>query len=207
MSDGLTIAVLEDDDAVRDSLGRLLEAKGYKVESYPTVAALRAELREGRYRVALFDVRLPDGNGVDFMREALDVDDRTAIVVMTAHGDVQLAVSAMKAGAVDFLEKPFAPTALFEAVARAEAVSASKEGAHLMRRSAKAALTRLTPRELEVLHDLVDGATSKEIARRLDLSPRTVESHRASIMAKTGADSLPALVRLTAVAEDPSGEA
>lgn len=193
------ISIVDDDEAVCDALAALLETSGYSTRAFKTLAELRREIVASLPAVILLDVRLPDGSGVDFLPELLSSHPNAVVIVMTGHGDVSLAVAAMKAGARDFLEKPFDPHELLAAVESALAPSeaAPDDEAQI---AARERLAALTPREREVLAGLINGASSKEIARHLSLSPRTVEAHRANLMSKAGARSLSALLRLAILA-------
>jgi two-component system response regulator FixJ len=196
------VAIVDDDDGVCEALTALLQAAGHSARAYTTPGAFRAGLVSGGVpAVVLLDVRLPDGSGVDFLPELLTLAPRGAVIVMTGHGDISLAVAAMKAGARDFLEKPFDPQELLAAVGRMlrdpPDLDAARRQAEL---DARERFEALTPRERDVLACLVRGASSKEIARQLSLSPRTVETHRANVMTKTGAKSLSTLLRLAILA-------
>ncbi len=196
------VAIVDDDDGVCEALTALLQAAGHSARAYTTLGAFRAGLVSGGVpAVVLLDVRLPDGSGVDFLPELLTLAPRGAVIVMTGHGDISLAVAAMKAGARDFLEKPFDPQELLAAVGRMlrdpPDLDAARRQAEL---DARERFEALTPRERDVLACLVRGASSKEIARQLSLSPRTVETHRANVMTKTGAKSLSTLLRLAILA-------
>lgn len=196
------VVIVDDDEDVCDALMTLLQAAGHSARAYTTLGAFRAGLGSGAEpAVVLLDVRLPDGSGIDFLPELLTLAPRGAVIMMTGHGDISLAVTAMKAGARDFLEKPFDPQELLGAVERMFDASPDLEA---VRRKAELdafeRFTALTPRERDVLECLVRGASSKEIARQLSLSPRTVETHRAHLMTKTGAKSLSTLLRLAILA-------
>lgn len=196
------VDIVDDDEGVCEALTALLQAAGYSARAYNTLGAFRASLgSETAPAVVLLDVRLPDGSGVDFLPELLTLAPRSAVIVMTGHGDISLAVAAMKAGARDFLEKPFDPQELLAATARMldapPDLDAARRKAEV---DARERFATLTPRERDVLECLVRGASSKEIARQLSLSPRTIETHRANLMTKTGAKSLSTLLRLAILA-------
>lgn len=196
------VVIVDDDEGVCEALTALLRAAGHSTRAYNTLSAFRAALvSDAAPAVVLLDVRLPDGSGIDFLPELMTLAPRGAIIVMTGHGDISLAVAAMKAGARDFLEKPFDPQELLAAVARMlhdpPDLDAARRKAEL---DARERFDALTPRERDVLECLVRGASSKEIARQLSLSPRTVETHRANVMTKTGAKSLSTLLRLAILA-------
>lgn len=193
------VHVVDDDDAVRDSLEMLLQVAGFRVRTWSSPLAF---LEAGRARepgCALLDIRMPGMDGLTLLETLRAQGETMPVLVMTGHGDVPLAVRAMRNGAVDFLEKPLAKAQLvgsvrmaLGAVARPSAVPTN--------------LDRLSPREREVLQGLVSGLPNKSIAYDLGISPRTVEIHRARVMDKMGARSLSDLVRLgLAAGIKPSG--
>lgn len=196
------VVIVDDDEGVCEGLTALLQAAGHSTRTYTTLGAFRAGLvSDAEPAVVLLDVRLPDGSGIDFLPELLTLAPRGAVIVMTGHGDISLAVAAMKAGARDFLEKPFDPQELLASVERIFETSPDIETARRKAElDARERLAQLTPRERDVLECLVRGASSKEIARQLSLSPRTVETHRAHLMTKSGAKSLSTLLRLAILA-------
>jgi two-component system response regulator FixJ len=190
------VFVIDDDPDMRDSLRTLLETSGYQVRVHESaVAFLAGEGPSGRGCV-LSDVRMPDMDGLELQRQLKARGSNLPVILMTGHADVPLAVSAMKAGAVDFLEKPFDDTALVNSVnrgleqaQRADATEASTKAVHER-------LAQLTVRERQVLDLLVAGRPNKIIAYELSISPRTVEIHRARVMDKMEARSLAELVRM-----------
>jgi two-component system response regulator FixJ len=197
-----TIFVVDDDDAVGDAVAVLLRSEGYRVAVFGSAAAFLDGHQPDGAGCLLADVRMPDMTGLEL--QELVVERRLGLptIIMTGHGDVGMAVRAMKAGAVDFLEKPFPDTILLEAVQRALTPDqATRDGD--LRRQADARLATLTPREREVFDRLVLGLPNKMIASELALSPRTVEVHRARVMAKMDVDSLAQLVRLAVAANVP----
>jgi two-component system response regulator FixJ len=208
MAEAPLVHVVDDDPAVRDSLGLLLESAGFAVRSYDSAAALLQALPNSATGCVLTDVRMPELDGLALQRRLIQLGIRLPVIVMTGHGDVPIAVEALKAGAADFLEKPFDDTQLLAAVSSALAASqrARDEAAAVAEISAR--LASLTPRERQVLERLVTGQPNKTIAYDLGSSPRTVEVHRARVMEKMGARSLPELVRMTLAAEGalPSGK-
>ena len=186
------VLVVDDDDAVRDSLCALLEVSGYRTRAYADAAAFRA--REGVEDAAcvFLDVRLPDGNGLEIARALRASSPALPVIVMTGHGDVAMAVEAMREGATDFIEKPFEEARMATALNRAlSAASPAVADDALAERFA-----RLTPRETEVMQGMVDGKPTKVIARDLDLSPRTVEIHRGRVMRKLEAGNLADVVKM-----------
>jgi two-component system response regulator FixJ len=195
MMNGRTIHVVDDDEAMRESLVALLEDIGYRTCAYASAEDLlaRGELETG---CVVSDVRMPGMDGLTLLRKLHTEGVGLPLILITGHGDIPLAVAAMKAGAVDFLEKPFEAGALIRAI---EAGLRRQPSGALEGEDSEAArryLEMLTPREREVLERLVAGESNKEAAAKLGVSHRTVEFHRAHIMEKTGAKSLPDLVRL-----------
>ncbi|MEM7750718.1 MAG: response regulator [Pseudomonadota bacterium] len=194
------IVIVDDDDAVRDSLKVLLETEDYQTQTYSDATTfLAASLNETQ--CILLDVRLPDGDGIDILQKLVDRGTQARTIIMTGHGDVPMAVKAMRIGASDFVEKPFEPDEMLQAIERAVSQFEKDSQTKGARALAHERLARLTPRETEVMQQLVLGRPNKIIAHELDLSPRTVEVHRARVMEKTEAKSLSDLVRLAIAAE------
>jgi two-component system response regulator FixJ len=195
-----TVHVVDDDPAMRDSLQMLLTSAGFLVRTHDSAEAFLTEAPTAMGCV-LTDVRMPKVSGIDLQRRLQDQGNPLPVIVMTGEGDIAIAVQAMKAGAVDFLEKPFTEDALFEALSRAIAESKKLREVGAAFEQATTRLAALTPREREVLDLLVTGQPNKAIARELGASPRTIEVHRARVMEKLQAHSLPDLVRLTLAVE------
>ena len=195
-----TVHVVDDDAGLRDSLRLLLEASGLSVATYETATEFLSVAIDPAGGCLLTDIRMPDLDGLELQRRLAARPTRLPVIVMTGHGDVPLAVRAMKAGAVDFLEKPFTDVQLLTAVQRA--LEQSRETRELGRLTAEAGrvLALLTPREQEVLGMLIGGLSTKEIASRLSTSPRTIEVHRGRVFEKLRAGSLPDLVRISIAA-------
>lgn len=195
MTNECVIHVVEDDQPMRDSLVVLLEEAGYKVRAYTAAEELLAIGIPTEQGCVVSDVRMPGIDGLTLLRRLRAAGSALPLILITGHGDISMAVTAMKAGAFDFLEKPFEADALLaaiEAALRLRSSDANAEDAETARRR----LEKLTSREYEVLDHLVAGKSNKEAAAKLGISPRTVEFHRAHIMEKTGAKGLPELVRL-----------
>jgi two-component system response regulator FixJ len=186
------VFIVDDDEAVRDSLDLLLESAGHAVQAFEAAADALAACRSRLPACIVTDVRMPEMDGLEFQEKLSEAGIRVPVIVMTGHADVPLAVRAMKAGAVDFIEKPFSDDAILASIDTAMARSARMVDPALMAR-----IESLTPREREVLELLIVGHPNKVIAHRLDISPRTVEIHRAHVMEKMQAKSLPELVRIT----------
>ncbi|HTO82646.1 MAG TPA: response regulator FixJ [Methylomirabilota bacterium] len=185
------VYVVDDDEAVRDSLTMLLESAGFSVEAFASALDALSRCREREPACVLTDVRMPGMDGLQFQHKLAEGGIDVPVIVMTGHGDVPLAVRAMKAGAADFIEKPFADDTILSSLQTAIAAGRQAVDPELT-----ANLESLTPREREVLDLLVAGHPNKVIAYRLDISPRTVEIHRARVMDKMRARSLPELVRM-----------
>ncbi len=194
------VYVVDDDDAVRDSLEALLCASGYDVVTFGDATSFLKAYDPDSILCLLLDVRMPDADGIELLEQLAAMGDLPAIVIITGHGDVAMAVRAMKAGAFDFIEKPFEPDALVERVAAAARWGETLRDNRRKAEEARAKFNTLTPRETDVLKQLVIGRPNKVIARELGLSPRTVEIHRARVMEKTGAESLSHLVRMAIAA-------
>ncbi len=196
MTNDRLVYVVDDDDAVRRSTSFMLKTSGYKVETYVSGVAFLKDARHAPPGCVLLDVRMPEMDGLAVQRELKAYGIDLPVIVMTAHGDVSVAVEAMKAGAVDFIEKPFEKSVLLAALddgfGRIELSGRRAERAEL----AAIRLEALTPRERDVLRGLVDGLPNKTIGYDLGISPRTVEIHRAHLMTKLGVRSLSEALRI-----------
>jgi two-component system response regulator FixJ len=193
------IYIVDDDEAVRDSLSILIEAAGYRVEAFELAYAALDACRERRPDCILSDVRMPGMDGIEFQERLATSGIDVPVVIMTGHGDVRLAVRAMKAGALDFIEKPFDDHAILASIDEAIAKHTARHSPKAVDPKLATRLESLTAREREVLELLVAGDPNKVIAYRLQISPRTVEIHRARVMEKMGVKSLPELVRMAMV--------
>ncbi len=206
MSEAPRIFVVDDDEAIRDSLLILLQAAGFaNIVAYASARDFLAEAMPQAGECLLLDVRMPDMDGLELQQELNRRGVRLPVIVMTGHGDVPIAVRAMKAGASDFIEKPFSDELLLDCVRRARnrAAEAGRESAET--EETRRRLESLTPRERQVLHGMVAGKPNKAIAFDLSISPRTVEIHRARVMEKMQARSLSALVRMALAAGETAG--
>jgi len=181
-----TVAVVDDDPGLRESLTLLLQSAGYSVVPFDSVEALLAAAASAHPACIVLDHTLPASKGADSIGILRETFAGVSIVVLTAYGTVPLAVHAVRAGAFEFLEKPFDPVALLDIVGRAVSVARIETGRVALEREARQRLTQLTDREAEVLRHMLDGAPSKSIAVRLEISPRTVEIHRSRVMEKLG---------------------
>ncbi len=194
-----TVHIVDDDPGVRDSLQVLLEAAGFMVRAYDSAAAFLAAA-PGPGGCVMTDVCMPGLDGLELQRRMKERRIPLPVIVMTGRGDIPIAVRAMKAGAVDFLEKPFSDEDLLGAVHRALEQSKQLQEHAAAAASAAARLATLTPREQEVLDLLASGLATKAIANELGASPRTIEVHRARVFEKLQVHSLPELVRMVLVA-------
>lgn len=197
------VYIIDDDDAVRDSLTVQLEAAGYEVESFASAVAFLKQAPSMSLGCVITDVQMPDMDGLELQKRLSDGKLEFPVVIMTGHADVALAVRAMKAGAVDLLEKPFEERAILESVGLAQSRFAALSASAAAGASAREKLGLLTPREREVFDAMVKGKQNKVIAFDLDISPRTVEVHRARVLEKLAARSLSELVRLALAAGLP----
>lgn len=195
MSDRI-VHLVDDDEAVRRSAGFMLKTSGYQVKTYASGVELLKEVRELSPGCILLDVRMPEMDGLQVQQALKERGIGHPVIVMTGHGDVGVAVQAMKAGAVDFIEKPFEKAVLLSAIeegfARIEQAGRNRGRAE----EAQVRLQSLTPRERDVLEGLVRGHPNKTIAYDLDISPRTVEIHRANLMSKLEVPSLSDALRI-----------
>ncbi|HUO03000.1 MAG TPA: response regulator [Rhizomicrobium sp.] len=195
MSDGSLVVVIDDHESVRDSLRALLEANGLSVKDYASAVAYLEDGASGD--CVLADLRMPQMTGLELQQEMTRRNSPVPVIVVTGHGDVPLAVTAMRAGAFDFLEKPYDDDVLLDSIHRALAVGRKTQQTQTESRAAAALIAALTTREHEVLDHLVLGKSNKLIAHELGISPRTVETHRARLQEKLKARGLSDLVRLT----------
>ncbi len=192
-----TVFVVDDEPAIRDSLAMLLRSVGLASRTFPSAPAFLEGFDAKAPGCVVADVRMPGMSGLE-LQEALRAQQaRLPVIIITGHGDIAMAVRAMKAGAADFIEKPFNDQVLLDAVHRALAQSrADAAPAGSNRPEIEARVATLTPREHEVMLLIVEGRPNKVVATRLGLSTRTVEVHRAKVMEKMGVRSLAELVRM-----------
>jgi two-component system response regulator FixJ len=205
--DMMIIHVVDDDEAVRDSLRFLLEQEGLAVRTYASAGDLLG-VGLALAGCVLTDFRMPVMDGLELQARLAERGIGLPVIVMTGHGDVPVAVRAMKAGAVDFLEKPFADGQLLDAVRRGLRRNLEERAAAANAAMAAQRIAELTPREHEVLDLLVLGKSTKEIAAALGASPRTIDVHRGRVFHKLEAETLPDLVLLVLAArssEPPAG--
>jgi len=190
------VYIVDDDEAVRDSLSALLESKGYAVTSFGSAPEFLETARSLSAGCVVVDIRMPEMDGLELQQRLIERSLGFPLIVITGHGDVPLAVRAMKAGAIDFIEKPFASKAILDSLAAGFARLTPPTGQDPATGAAASKLNLLSSREREVLEGLLAGLPNKSIAYDLGISPRTVEIHRARVMDKMGARSLSELIRL-----------
>lgn len=184
IANNCTIFIVDDDEAVRDSLRWLLEANGYQVQSYESGEKFLENYNPSLVSVLIADVRMPGMTGLELQEELIKRNAPIPIVFITGHGDVPMAVSSMKKGAVDFLEKPFNEADLREIIARMVVQAQDKASIAEQQKNHQELISRLTSREQQVLGRIVAGRLNKQIADDLNISIKTVEAHRANIMEK-----------------------
>ena len=200
MSKSETVFVVDDDQAMRKSLKWLIESVGMQVESYASADEFIRNYYPGRSGCLLLDVRMPGMSGLDLQEQFIRQNIKIPIIIITGHGDVPMAVRAMKAGAVDFIEKPFNDEFLLDSIRKALALDVQQRTFQAQRAEIATRLAHLTPREHEVMDMVTNGKSNKEIANQLGVSTKTVEAHRARVMEKMEASSLAELVRMVMAA-------
>jgi RNA polymerase sigma factor (sigma-70 family) len=193
-----TVYIVDDDEAVRDSLRWLLEANNYRVRAFPSGESFLAEYDEKRPGVLIVDVRMPGMSGLELQEQLLARKSTMPIVFITGHGDVPMAVSTIKKGAIDFLEKPFDETDLREIVGRMFE-QANERLSQAQAQREHDAMARLTAREQQVLERIVAGRLNKQIADDLGISIKTVEAHRANIMEKLQVTTVADLMKVALI--------
>lgn len=195
-----TIFVIDDDEAVRDSLVFLFRRQGLPCRSFSSANAFLTQLRGDHRGCVVTDLRMPGMDGLALVEALRQAGSPMPVILVTGHSDVPVAVQAMKAGVADFIEKPFDVDIILAAVTQALEAAASRAAQDSWRAVVDGRLATLSERENQVLRLIVDGLPNKVIARNLDISPRTVEIHRANVMTKMQAESLSALVRMAIAA-------
>ena len=195
-----TVFVVDDDQAMRNSLQWLIESIGMKVRTYGSANEFLTNYYPGRAGCLLLDVRMPGMSGLELQAHLARRDSRLPVIIITGHGDVAMAVKAMKSGAVDFIEKPFHDVELLSSIRNALNFDEKQRSLQSQRSEIAARLAELTPREHEVMEMVTDGGANKEIAAALGVSAKTVEAHRARVMDKMRAASLAELVRMALIA-------
>ena len=190
------VHVIDDDTDVRQSLAFLLSTAGFAVRVHESASAFLQILSEVQEGCIVTDVRMPGVDGIELQRRLADAGVKLPVIVMTGHGDIALAVEAMKAGAIDFIEKPFDDDVLIAAIKTALARRAGDRERHARAAEVRDRMKLLSERERQVMEGLIAGKPNKIIAYELGISARTIEIYRANVMTKMQADSLSALVRM-----------
>jgi RNA polymerase sigma factor (sigma-70 family) len=193
--DAQRVYVVDDDEAMRDSLAWLLESHGHRVVAFPSAAAFLEAYRPELRGCLVLDVRMPGMSGIELHERLRALRATLPVLFITGHGDVPMAVSAVKKGAVDFVEKPFADADLLRLVGQALELERRQLDARLRDAEVRRRIDSLTEREREVLGLVVAGKLNKQIADELGISPKTVEVHRARVMEKMAAGSVAELVQ------------
>ncbi len=192
-----TVFIVDDDEAVRDSLSWLMQSVGLNAETFPSADAFLQEFERERSGCLLLDIRMPGMNGLELQGVLQEKGGLLPLIVISGHADVPMAVRALKAGAFDFIEKPFNDQLLLDAVQRAIEYDREQRESLSQIEKWSTRFATLTPREHEVLELVVGGFSNKQISSELGVSLKTVEAHRARVMDKLQADSLSQLVRMT----------
>jgi len=196
MTNEQTVFIVEDDAAVRDSLGLLLGLQGFRTQSFSCAEDFRRIYQPSWAGCLLLDVRMPGMDGLELQESLRRQGLALPVIIMTAHGDITTVRTALKSGAVDFLEKPVDPAALLAAVRTALDADAARRRTALEAEGARQRLSVLTARERQVMELVAKGCHNREIAETLGISPRTVEVHKARVMEKLQVQSVPELVRI-----------
>ena len=206
MSKQATVFVVDDDQAMRNSLKWLIESVGLTVRTYASADEFINDYYPGRAGCLLLDVRMPGMSGLELQEQFVEQQIKIPIIIITGHGDVPMAVRAMKAGAVDFIEKPFNDELLLESIRNALIKDVDQRTTQTARADIATRLAHLTPREHEVMEMVTSGRANKDIAKTLGVSSKTVEAHRARVMEKMQASSLAELVKMAIVAKSTGDE-
>ena len=196
MSERPLIHLVDDDEAIRHSASFMLRAAGFRVQTYSDGVAFLEAVDDAEFGCILLDVQMPKIDGLGVLAELNTRGLDMPVIVLTGHGDVSVAVQAMKAGASDFVEKPYEKAVLLDSLKTAFGSVEQRSSRQQLEKDAVRRLAALTDRERDILHGLVEGLTNKAIAERFNISPRTVEIHRAHVMQKLEVDSLSAALRL-----------
>ncbi len=202
-----TVFVVDDDEAVRDSLGWLVRSVGLEVVTAASAGDFLDRFDRDQHGCVVLDIRMPGMSGLELLTRLQELGSTLPVIIITGHGDVPMAVRALKAGAMEFIEKPFNDQVLLDCIHKAISKDAERRITHQQQREVAQRYQQLTPREREVMAGVVEGLANKVISRRLDISVKTVEAHRARIMEKMQAGSLSHLVRMALILESqtPTG--
>jgi two-component system response regulator FixJ len=191
----MTIALIEDDEAILQSLSMLLESRGLPVRPYSSAESFLNAAVEEPPQCVVSDIRMPGLSGMELQQELKKRDSAVPIILITGHGDITMAVQAIKQGAFDFIEKPFDDDQLIASISKAIESGQRLRIEQGERAALRSRLAELSPRQIEVMNLVADGFSNKEIAHKLNISPRTVENYRAWVMEKMDANNLADLVR------------
>ena len=197
------VFVIDDDQSIRKSLRRLLDASNYETEVFESASEFLSRSTHPGPSCVIVDVQMPGLNGIDFQKALLEGGREEQLVFITGHGDIPMCARAMKAGAVDFLPKPFKPRQLLESVQRALTRSAEKRRRASEKNQVRALLDRLTPREYEVMQLVATGMLNKQVGAELGMAEKTVKTHRAQVMQKLGITSVAELMVILQKGEVP----
>lgn len=196
MPENLRVYILDDDEAVRDSMSALLDSYGFEQTVFSSANTFLAEVSPEYAGCLLLDIRMPEMDGLEVLQHLVKDGIKLPVIIITGHGDLPMAVKAMKAGAVDFIEKPFEEDVLVESVRRAMAIGEKIYLEENEQKNLQSRIEKLTPREHEVLVHITSGRQNKVIAYDMGISPRTIEIHRARVIEKMQARNLSHLVRM-----------
>jgi two-component system response regulator FixJ len=202
MSEAFVIHIVDDDEAVRESLSFVLRSADWNVRAYDSAAALLDRAGSLEPGIVITDVRMPGMTGLELVERLKELGVSHPVIVLTGHADVAMAVDAMKAGVIDFLEKPFDDAALLQAVEAGRQRISDSGARQANRAEVKARILALTAREREVFDAIANGESNKSAGQRLGISPRTIEIYRANVMEKLRARTLADLVRMSILAEE-----
>jgi len=201
MTDAGTVFIVDDDPAVRDSLRWLIESLQHPVETFASAQAFLDAYTGDRPGCLVLDVRLPGMSGLQLQKKLRDDGVDLPIIVITGHGDVPMAVRALQAGALHFLEKPFRDQEILDCVQETLELASRRHSTRLQNEQILDRVGTLTPREYQIMQDIVKGYTNKNIGEKHDISTKTVEIHRTRVMHKMEAETLPDLVRMVLAVE------
>jgi FixJ family two-component response regulator len=197
------VFVIDDDQSIRKSLERLLDAARYKVELFKSASEFLSRSAHPGPSCVIVDVQMPELNGIDFQKSLIERGRREQLIFITGHGNIPMCAEAMKAGAVDFLPKPFKSRQLLECVERALSRSAEQRRRTSEKNQARGLLERLTPREYEVMQLVATGMLNKQVGAELGMAEKTVKTHRAQVMQKLGITSVAELMVVLQKGEVP----
>ncbi len=203
--DSQTIFVVDDDHAVRESLRWLLESVDLPVATFPSAQSFLKAYKSGQGGCLILDVRMPGMSGLELQKRLAEIECVLPVIIITGHGDIPMAVRALKTGAIDFMEKPFNDQTLLERIQQCLDLDRENREEVLFRQRLQNRVAQLTPRELEVLDGIVTGKLNKIIADELGISSKTVEAHRSRIFEKMEAESLAELITMYVALESTRG--